>query len=262
MSVDNILSFVSGVADIILIGLLVYRRLWRTFPVFLLYIVQAIAGDLGGVIFLHSNRASYATWYLAATIVDSTLLFGVLIELAWSTLRPIRASLSRRALIPIIGLILALGAAVWPFAALPGLSGAAGEKHLIVQLQQTVSILQVVVFLALVAGGQLLSIGWRDRELQIATGLGFFSFVSIAMAFLQMHETSWAEYRQLISIEIGASICCLLYWIVSFAQREAKRREFTPEMQRILLAAAGAAHATRVALTEPQTGKPGNHDRR
>ena len=117
---------------------------------------------------------------------------------------------------------------------------------------------QVVVFFALVAGGQLLSIGWRDRELQIATGLGFFSFVSIAMAFLQMHETSWAEYRQLISIEIGASICCLLYWIVSFAQREAKRREFTPEMQRILLARWRRARNPRCAhrAANGQAGQP------
>ena len=123
------------------------------------------------------------------------------------------------------------------------------------QLQQTVSILQIVFFIVLIAGSQLLSISWRDRELQIATGLGFFSFVDIASAVLQMHQTSYLQYRHLFRIEIGAYVCSLAYWVVCFMQQEAERRQFTPEMQRILLSVAGAAHATRIALTEPQTGE-------
>ncbi len=256
MNLDNILWFTGGAADVIVIVLLVHRGLWRTFPVFFLYIVQAVVTDVAAAVIFHSGRSSYASWYLAGTILDSTLLFGILVELAWSLLRPIRASLSRRALIPVAGLILAIGAVIWPFAALPGLSGTAGAKHLIVQLQQTVSILQIVVLLALVAGGQMFSLSWRDRELQIATGLGFYSFVSIATALLEMHGTSWLQYRHLFRFEIGAEFCCLLYWIVTFSQKEAERRQFTPEMQRILLSVAGAARATRVALTEPQTGNP------
>ena len=43
------------------------------------------------------------------------------------------------------------------------------------QLQHTVSILRILFFLVLAGGSQLLSIGWRDRELQVATGLGFYS---------------------------------------------------------------------------------------
>lgn len=245
-----------------MIGVLLYRRLWRAFPLFSAYIGWELIGDVGAKVVLHSFRSSYATWYLSETIVDSILLFGVLVELGWSILRPLRASLSRRALILVIGLILAVGAAVWPFAALPGLAGATGELRYLVQIGQTVSILQIVFFLALIASSQVLSIGWRDRELQIATGLGFFSVVSLATAALHMQETTVVQYRHLFRVEIGASICSLVYWIVSFAQKEAERREFTPEMQRILLAVAGAARANRVALTESRPGRPQNHDRR
>jgi hypothetical protein len=46
-----------------------------------------------------------------------------------------------------------------------------------------------------------------------------------------------------------------LYWIVSFAQKEAERREFTPQMRNFLLAAAGGARATRIAMTESRKEK-------
>jgi hypothetical protein len=54
----------------------------------------------------------------------------------------------------------------------------------------------------------------------------------------------------------------LLYWTVSFAQKEAERREFTPQMRGFLLAAAGAARANRIALTESQMVNPRKDDQR
>lgn len=241
------------VADAAVIALLVYRRLWRDFPMFFLYVAWALMGDAAGAIAFRNDHSRYANWYLTSTIVDSVLLFGVLVELGWSILRPVRASLSRRALIPVTGLILVAGAIVWPFVSLSRLAGASGEEHFIVQLQQTVSILQIISFFALIASSQLLSMSWRDRELQVASGLGFFSFISVTTALLHTHQSSYIQYKHLFRIEIGAYLCSLLYWTYCFAQKAAERRQFTPEMQRILLSVAGAAHATRVALTAPQT---------
>ena len=259
---DVLLWFACDVAEVAVIGLLLYRRLWRTFPLFLSYISWALISNVGGYVVLRIDNASYATAYLVVVIVDSILLFGVLVELAWSILRPVRASLSRRALVPVVGLILIVAVVVWPLAAVPGLAGASVEARMIAHLQQTISILQVVFFLALIAGSQLLSIGWRDRELQVATGLGFFSFVDIAAAVLHMHQTSYLQYRHLFQVEIGAYICSLIYWVVSLSQKEAERRAFTPKMQSMLLAVAGAARSTRVALEDSRTGKPLKQNKR
>ncbi len=41
----------------------------------------------------------------------------------------------------------------------------------------------------------------------------------------------------------------MVYWIVSFAQKVPERREFTPQMESFLLALAGHARGTRVAMT-------------
>ncbi len=115
--------------------------------------------------------------------------------------------------------------------------------------------MRVLFFLVLAACSQLLSISWRDRELQIATGLGFYSLVSIAVSIVQAGQTVGPLYIHLNEI-VGASyLCSLLYWTFSFATKVAPRREFTPQMEGFLLAVAGAARSTRVSLTEARAQK-------
>ncbi len=129
------------------------------------------------------------------------------------------------------------------------------------QLQQTTWIVRILVFLVLAGASQLLSIGWRDRELQVATGFGLYAIVGLTVAVLQTHQTTEAQYQQYERIAAASYFCCLLYWAVSFAQKEAERREFTPQMRSFLLAAAGAARTTRVTMTESRKDKSERDDR-
>jgi hypothetical protein len=118
----------------------------------------------------------------------------------------------------------------------------------------------VLFFLVLAGCSQLLSIGWRDRELQVATGLGFFSIVSLAVTVLHSHEGMGQQYRHLNEFVSAGYILSLAYWAFSFATKEAARREFTPQMQSFLLAVAGSARTARITLTDPPTPidrKPG-----
>ncbi len=120
----------------------------------------------------------------------------------------------------------------------------------IVHVQQTTSILRVLFFLTLAACSQFLSLGWRDRELQVATGLGFYSLVSLGAAMIHTHQTTVYQYKHLNQFVVASYICSLAYWVYSFAQQEAERREFTPQMQNFLLAAAGVAREQRLALAQ------------
>ena len=106
------------------------------------------------------------------------------------------------------------------------------------------------MFLILAGSSQVLSIGWRDRELQVATGMGFYSLVSFGAILVHTHQTSFPQYRALNEIVVASYLCSLLYWVYSFAQQEAERREFTPQMQNFLLAAAGVAREQRLALVQ------------
>lgn len=213
-------------------------------------------GSLGAFTVIHRYPSAYVTTYIVEMILDSVLLFGVLVELAWSILRPIHASLPRFLRVVIGVLILALGAAIWPFAAFQASAKLSGGIATLSHMQQTFQVLRVLVFLALAGCSQLLSIGWRNRELQIATGLGFTSLIGLAVAMLHAHESTWAQYKHMNQLVVASYLCSLLYWMYSFAQVEEQRREFSPQMQTMLLAVAGAARSTRIGMANVTPAKP------
>jgi hypothetical protein len=248
MSLDNSLVLIGLVTEAAVLGLLIYRRVWKVLPVFCVYCAWDLSSSAGGYAIYRFLPGIYLNFYLAQIIANSVLEAGVLVELAWSVLRPVRSSLPRGSLLVVAALVVAVGAAIWPFAVIPGFSGLPPEWHILMRLQQTTSILRIVFFLAMAGCSQLLSIGWRNRELQVATGLGFYSLVSLVVAMLHTHLTMGAQYSHLNQVVVASFLCSLFYWAFSFAQKEAERRDFTPQMQSLLLAVAGSARASRIAL--------------
>jgi len=252
---DSILSIAGIAGEIAVIALLFYRRAWRTLPWFCAYSTLMPLGGSVNYLVLHYARSAYFNTYFVSTIIDSTLQFCVLVELAWSVFRPFRASLPKHT-IWYLGSFLALGgAAIWPFANNPAYSHFPAQWQLLGRFVQTDSILRVLLFLILAGCSQLLSIGWRDREMQIATGLGFYSVVALAISALHSHMGPTQHYRDLDKLLIGSYLGSLVYWIYSFAHKEAERREFSPQMQGLLLAVAGAARSSRIAMTGSSSGK-------
>jgi hypothetical protein len=264
VSLDNKLLFAGMVVETAIIGLLLYRRVWRILPIFCMYVCSSLLIDGGGLLLKRAypdpSSHGYVVTYTVSTILDSALQIGVLIELGWSVLRPLRASLSYRALVIVTVLILIAGAAIWPFAVTHEMSYLPLAWRNLVHVEQTTSILRILFFLALAASSQLLSIGWRDRELQVATGLGIYSLVSLAVSLWRSNEGVWSQYTLTNRLLTASYFCSLLYWAFSFAQKEAVRREFTPQMQSFLLAVAGNARTTRMTLANSVA--PEDRDRR
>jgi hypothetical protein len=261
--IDTAIWVACLVASGLVIAMLFFRNIWRTLPIFCVYCIWDVVSNVGlSLASPHLQDRVFFQIEFVRAIIDSALIFCVLVELAWSVLRPVRASLPRSAMMLLGVLILVAGAAIWPFAALPGMEHSTSREGLILmQLQQTMWIVRILVFLVLAGASQLLSIGWRDRELQVATGFGLYAIVGLTVAVLQTHQTTTVQYQQYERIAAASYFCCLLYWVVSFAQKEAERREFTPQMRSFLLAAAGAARTTRVAMTESRKEKSERDDR-
>lgn len=254
--VNPILSVAGIAGEIALIGMLFYRRAWRSLPFFCAYSVWSLVSDLGNNLVLHFFQGAYLNTYVVGKIVDSALQFCVLVELAWSIFRPFRASLPRQTFWVLGFLIAGAGAVIWPFAASTAFAHMSREWQMFGRLDQTVTLLRILVFLVLAGCSQLLSIGWRDRELQIATGLGFYSLVAVAVSALHTHMGPHPHhYHQWDQMLVASYVGSLAYWVFSFAQRESVRREFSPEMQGLLLAVAGAARSSRIALTHSSSGK-------
>src|SRR5215831_871598 len=253
MTPDSILELVSAVVQTGVLALLVIRRVYRTLPLFFSYVIWLLL--LQGVNLSLSRFLSaphvYERVFLTVSIIDSAFMFCVLVELSMSVLKPIRSSLPRWTFLLIGGLLALAFMLVWPFAKPPGIDKWNPASQHIMQLDVTNSVLWIVFFLALAGLSQLLSIGWRDRELQIATGLGFFSLVSLSVTLLHMNQgaANPDQYHLLDQLVTGSYIVSMVYWVVSFTQKVPERREFTPQMQNFLLALAGQARSTRVAMT-------------
>jgi hypothetical protein len=260
VSLNDILEFAGMAFEVAVLGLLLYRRAWRTLPFFCIFCIWQFTSDIGDYVILHYFPSRYLTAYLVDTIITSTLQFCVLVEVAWSVFRPFRSSLPRHTVLVLGILVAAAGAAIWLFVGSSAIVHihAPLEWRLLLHLKQTVTILRIVFFLLLASFSHLLSIGWRDRELQVTTGLGFYSLAALTVSVLQSQQGIGAHYRQLDQLVVATYICSLLYWIFCFAQKEAERREFSPQMQGLLLAVAGSARSTRVALagSERKGGQP------
>ncbi len=248
--------------EIAVAAMLVRQRIYRLLPIFSLYIAWTIISDLIGMAISTRHPGFFMEWYLFEMPTDCALQFVVLVELAWSALRPIRSLLPRWTALKsvlliaaVAFLIFAAGAAVWPLAGFTQIHGILQRSHLLLRILHTVSILRILFFVALAAGSQLLSLGWRDRELQVATGLGFYSLASLAGAMVQAQMAGAMQYHYIDEFVAACYVASLLYWAFSFAQKEAPRQQFSPQMESFLLKVSGAARANRLALEK--TGLPG-----
>jgi len=251
MNLPVVFEIASALAEAAVLGLLTYRRVWRTLPVFYVYCVCALVSDSTASLVKGFTKDGYGiNIYLISTALDYTLQFCVLVELAWAVLRPVRARLSNKALVVVAAAILAAGAAIWPFTRIAGLVLPSGAWHTLLQLEQTVSILRIVFFVLLAGCCHLLSMGWRDRELQVATGFGFYSLVSLAVAVLNTHLVTITRVTEFYWIVAFSFLFSLFYWVFAFAQTEEVRREFTPQMESVLLTVARSAHLARGGLRD------------
>lgn len=251
MSFDSTMTLVSALGEAVVLILLFHRRTWRLLPIFSSYVLWTLASDAAALYFQsHGTSDNYFRFYAIDATVDSVLMFTVLVELGWSVLRPVRASLPKSALLFLVILVAVAGALVWPLAGFSIPPHITPQAKTFMHLNQTMVILRVVCFLVMAGFSQLLSIGWRDRELQVATGLGFYSMVSLLVTLMDSHQTSVLTihlYHRAVAFSYLGS---LAYWVLSFAAKEYQRKEFSPQMQQLLVYMGGAARAGSIALTD------------
>jgi hypothetical protein len=238
-------------AEAALIVLLIKVRAFRILPAFFLYMCWSLFSDAALFVLKSLPFATYFRIYEVQMVIDATMVFAVLVELAWSVLRPLRSSLPKRSWIGIALLIALAGLVVWPVAGLTVPAHVSASGQIFFRLQQTFAILRVVIFFAMAGFSQLIGIGWRNRELQVATGLGFYSILSLAVTVLHTHQATGTQYYHWLDV-MGAAgyLGALTYWVWAFATKEAERQNFSPQMANFLLLIGGTAKSSRVALAD------------
>ena len=254
--VQTVVASLAG--ELCVSAVLLRRRTWKSYPVFSVYLLWTIASDLSFLIFPSMYDALWK--YIIEISLDSSLQFCVLLELSWSVIKPVRASLPRLASLFVPAALVLLTFICWPLAGFAIPEGLSKHGYELVLLQQTVSLLRVVVLFILVAFSQFLSIGWRDRELQIASGLGFYSILSLVVWVLHTHQAVGPQYHWLDLVTSFGYLGTLAYWVVCFAQKEPETRKISPQMVRFLVSIGGTVQADRLALESVVKKKPGKQD--
>ena len=256
MTLDTKLVLLSALVQAMVIGLLAYRRFYKNLPLFFSYLIWLliISGASVAIANSYSDEVLQKI-FVVADIVDAAFMFCVLVELSMSVLSPIRSALPSWTVYGVAGIMMIAFAVIWPFAKPPGFKTLDSFSKIQVHLDMANSVLPIVFFLALAACSQWLSLSWRDRELQIGTGLGIFALASLSVSLLKMNVgTATADairtYHRLDQAQAVSYIAAMLYWLVSFAQKVPERRDFTPQMENFLLALAGNARTTRVAMRD------------
>ena len=254
----DLANFVSAVSDIgkaSLLVILIRKRLFRTFPLFFAYILWDLMSDL--LIFSALITRNdyvihhYVQVYYSANIFLYLLEIGILLEVASNVLHPAKKAVSRGTLYLLLGAMLTIGIICFFFAARVN---AAPFFNLRVYLliNTTAAILCVLIFLLIAGFSQVLGLGWKNHVLQLATGLAFFSAVQLLMELMQSQlqagPSYLEQYRMWGQIEVIGYLCTLSFWCYAFLKKEAPRKEFSPQMAKILVSLSSGAKRQHAVL--------------
>ena len=251
--------FASIAAEIALVLTLIYKRQYLAFPAFLAWILFSALSD-GPLYWIAHHDASFHIYqraYVVSSAIDYMLQLGVLLEIASAVLRPSRRSFSSRtlAILLTVAVIGVVAICYWAFRSVSHGTAfdAIGAKLLKVNF--FFAYLRLVVF-ALIAGfSQMLGITWKNHVIRLAGGLAFYSAVSVVIQLTISHlnrsepYSYLSEFYLLNRIQITSYIAALAFWIWSFVQKDAPRKEFTPQMQHFLVSISETAKRSRLGLT-------------
>ena len=112
---------------------------------------------------------------------------GVLLEIAWNVLRPVHASLPRGTVKAFIALTVL---AVVGGTLLASHVHPTGNKVYDIKapMDLTVGLLRISIFVVTVGFAHVLGIGWKDRVLQLATALSFYSAADLIVSLGERHN--------------------------------------------------------------------------
>jgi hypothetical protein len=247
-SLDAVLWALSLGGQLLLAGVLLQRRLYRTFPIFFTYLLFISLTDMAfAVLFRHLSQRGYLLAYFADNVPEFLLELGILVEVAWNILSPVKRSLPRPSLY-LFGLML-IGGTILALILSGHSQPAALDRwsQYFVHVNFAVAILRLAIFAAIASFSQMLGIGWGNHVLQIATGFLGYSIVVLLVELLH-HFTGVADdsvYHFQEQLRTIGWCMALGYWSYALAKKEAPRKEFSPKMASFLVSLAEVSHGNR-----------------
>lgn len=254
-SLDKAMWIGADAGEIALVGILLFRRVLASFPVFTTYILWQVATDIFLYVILQEQHG-YATPYFVHIYYGCSLLadlleLGVLLEIAANVLRPANRILTNKIILGMLGIIILLG-----FVSFLGTESITKvvyhNPRILVVIDTTAAILRLATFLAVAGFSQILGLNWKSHVLQLTTGLAFYAVIDLIgqLAKSQIHPgPSYDIYYHLWSeFDVAGYLCTVYFWCWAFWKKEAPRRDFSPKMAKFLASLSGSAKRQNAVL--------------
>jgi hypothetical protein len=260
-SVDQAFWLAGFVGELILLALLVLKRQFYVYPFLLLWMAISAACDpFLYWLSIHAVPRHYQLGYLVASFLDYSLEVGVLVEIAYRALRPDKNGIPRKVLRGLLGALFLLFACLtaWTLGSWGRPEAISAMAGRVVQVDLGFAFLRMTLF-ALIAGfSQMLGITWRSHVLRLAAGLAFYSACSLVIQMAISHlptgdRNQYLAYMAVLQrVQVTAYLATLSFWVWSFVQKDAPRKEFTPQMQRFLVTITEGAKRGRMVLARSE----------
>ncbi|MFP5209634.1 MAG: hypothetical protein ACLGRW_10135 [Acidobacteriota bacterium] len=213
--IDHIIILAGLQVEAVLLVLLAGKGIFRTMPVFTAYIGCGLGIDLIGLAIASYTPKWYIHFCIVNAILDAGFFILVLRELGRCVLSHNRATPLPR---PIMYLLFAATALVMSSLGRWGLfPHLTPIWQLLEHAFQAAAVIQATAFLTLAFWTSLKGLHWPQREFQVATGLGLYSVVALAVAVVHTHLPPVAQYHWVDLLGPASYLGILVYWTAYFA---------------------------------------------
>jgi hypothetical protein len=211
--------------QVVILFLMIRRRWYRQFPMFLLYTVSEIAQF---VILFRVSRiylqfgSEYFRFYAAGLALSAAIRFCVIYELflhffhRYPSLSRPGALVLRVSIVAM--LLVSLGLAV----SAPG-NRADFLLHSTYALSRTAGVLQAGLLISLFLFSRYFALFWRSQAFGIALGFGILATIDLATSALFLYGL--VSLTLLDFIRMGTYHCCVLIWLFYLATADKNDKE-------------------------------------
>jgi len=234
---DNALWAASFAGNLILFAVLLFRKRWRSFPVFTTLIGYYVVENIIVFLVYQYDPHIYTKVYWVTFALDFLLQVALIVEVARVVLRPTGTWLQdARTSFLVSGTIGALIAAALTFAIHPSVPSTIDAWGIRAYL--FTSLIFCELFLVMMFAAQRLGLVWRNHVMGLGQGLTAWALVAamVDVAHSYYGTTHLHDFNTLEHVRTAAYIGAVLYWTVSFWLAEPERRELPEEMQKYLVA--------------------------
>jgi hypothetical protein len=252
VTADGVLETVTFAAQAALAYAIVRKGSSRQYPILLAYMLFNLVEDPLAWFLQHAHF--YPKFYFTIQVLDFVFQFLIIFEIGRNVLKPSKRALPFR-LWPIVTAGFAVCAIIAAtFSPQTHADGNSALTQALLRVTLGLAILKLLLFAGMAAFAQFLGIGWKNLVLRLASGLAFYGGVSVLVQLWSSHlpasNSSYVTHLVILSqIQWAAYGLTVIFWIWAFSRNEAARKDFTPQMQEVLVTIAETAKRTRLAVT-------------